>query len=42
MKCPMGEDYEISDGREFSQLGFFIKIKLYKLRNEKVKREIIS
>ena len=25
-------DYEISDGHEFSQLGFFIKTKLYKLK----------
>ena len=35
-------DYEISNGHEFSQLGFFIKTKLYKLRSERVKREIIS
>ena len=28
----MGGDYEISDGHEFLQLGFFIKTKLYKLR----------
>ena len=25
-------DYEISNGREFSQSGFFIKTKLYKLK----------
>ena len=42
MKYSMGGDYEISDGREFSQLGFFIKTKLYKLRNETVKRVIIN
>ena len=42
MKYPMGGDYEISDGREGAQLGFFIKTKLYKLRSERVKREIIS
>ena len=35
-------DYEISDGREFLQLGLFIKTKLHKLRSERVKREIIS
>ena len=35
-------DYEISDGREISQLGFFIKTKLYKLRSERVKREITN
>ena len=35
-------DYETSEGREGTQLGFFIKTKLYKLRSERVKREIIS
>ena len=32
MKYPMGGDYEISDGREGMQLGFFKKTKSYKLR----------